>query len=79
MSSSDSLELSLFIHQTPNFNHLHVRSKCLSLQDFSTIGTIPFKSIVFVVVVVDDDDVVAPDLVYGLRVLPVKTSWFASK
>ena len=38
MHSSYELQLSLFIHRTPNFNHFYVQSQCLSTWNFITIG-----------------------------------------
>ena len=37
MRSSDALEIKLFIHRTPNFNHLHICSKHSCIRNFKAI------------------------------------------
>ena len=54
MCRSNELELLLFIHQTPNFNYLHVQSKCLYMWNVIIIRQLHLLVSFFVVVVVKE-------------------------
>ena len=47
MSNSNEIELSLFNYRTPNFNNLHVRTKCVLRRNFITIEKILLNAFIY--------------------------------